>query len=164
MSRPGSYTCRRTPWSATIRSGLGRCGATRHGRRSLTIQRSKAWQAISPAPTAWMKFWRSRSCISSSAWPRTARQGAILMLWSIGFALRKALSARQVRVEQLSERHDASGRARADHGTCDVADLDSLSGWLENNHTDLNDGLRLVAGDRRVGRGYHCRHSQKSPA
>jgi hypothetical protein len=31
--------------------------------------------------------------------------------------------------------------------TCDVADLDSLSGWLENNHTDLNGGLRLVAGD-----------------
>ncbi|WP_261324756.1 hypothetical protein [Rhizobium leguminosarum] len=27
--------------------------------------------------------------------------------------------------------------------TCDVADLDSLSDWLENNHTDLIGGLRL---------------------
>jgi hypothetical protein len=60
------------------------------------------------------------------------------MLGSIGFARHKALSARQALVEQLSERDDADGRACADYRTCDVADFDSLSGWLENNHTDLN--------------------------
>ncbi|MBC2804452.1 hypothetical protein ELI13_12720 [Rhizobium ruizarguesonis] len=39
--------------------------------------------------------------------------------------------------------------------TCDVADLDSLSGWLENNHTHLNGGLRLVAGDPKGRARYH---------
>jgi hypothetical protein len=84
------------------------------------------------------------------------------MLWSIGFALRKALSARQFFVEQLSKRPDAGGRARADRRTCDVADLDSLSGWLENNHTDLNGGLRLVAGDPKGRRGITAGIHKKS--
>ncbi|MBB4440930.1 hypothetical protein M2310_004533 [Rhizobium leguminosarum] len=85
------------------------------------------------------------------------------MLWSIGFAQHKALSARQASYNNFPK-ETTDGRACADHRTCDVADFDSLSGWLENNHSDLNDGLRLVAGDRRVGRGYHGRHSQKIPA
>jgi hypothetical protein len=48
--------------------------------------------------------------------------------------------------------------------TCNVADLDSLSGWLENNHADLNGGLRFVAGGPNDRTRYHGRHSQKIPA
>ncbi len=75
---------------------VGPSSATRLGRRSLTIQRSKAWRATSAAPKALRKFWRNRSCISSNGWPRAVHQRAILIIWSIGFARSRALSARPV--------------------------------------------------------------------
>ncbi|MBY5798123.1 hypothetical protein E0H51_12125 [Rhizobium leguminosarum bv. viciae] len=48
--------------------------------------------------------------------------------------------------------------------TCDVADLDSLLDWLENNHTDLNGGLRLVVGNPKGRTRYHGMPLTKNPS